>query len=222
MLHNINYRTMPYHYWKGIAYSILIAFTIASFAGCMISSPAPSDKSMHPTSTNLATSWSILEQRSIHIPTLAKGKPCPITNDNVLPYFGFTGTNAPITAGYTDLPFTKIPTPVVGKISNEDWLSQKVLWVIQKSYEGPILIRGRQIDGTYALRFNGGLNQMYSTTSLDAAPLLTELRLLGSTQYDSPNGWASNTRVQAPGCYIYQIDGLNFSGYFIFRAVFEH
>ncbi len=208
---------------RPLGYYILPILTITMLiTGCTTVTPGPPNTTIRPTPPTLADAWNTLEQRLLRLPTLAPGKSCPTTNDNVLPYFGFTNANAPIIAGYTDLPFVAVQTPVVGTTYNKDWFLQKVLWMIQKPYQGPVLIRGHQIDGPHALRFNGGLDQMNDNGNVSATPLLTELRLLGSDQYDSPAGWATYTRLQTPGCYIYQIDGSNFSGYFIFQAIFQH
>ncbi len=89
------------------------------------------------------------------------------------------------------------------------WSGQKVLWIARPSYRGPVLIRGRQLDGPHELRFEGGLNPA------------RELRLTSVGGY-SPGGWQnrpSYTRLRAPGCYGWQVDGTTFSRVVIFRAV---
>jgi hypothetical protein len=85
----------------------------------------------------------------------------------------------------------------------------KVLWAVDTPhYSGVVLIRGHQLDGLNELRFDNG----------DMPP--TELRI---TPFPgTPDGWTgqpSYTRVRAPGCYAYQIDGLTFSKHIIFEAV---
>jgi hypothetical protein len=52
-------------------------------------------------------------------------------------------------------------------------------------------------------------------TGMEPAP---ELRIEASA---TANGWRnqpSYTRLEAPGCYMYQVDGLNFSEAIIFEA----
>jgi hypothetical protein len=96
------------------------------------------------------------------------------------------------------------------------WGGANLLWVITSGNSGPVVIRGRQIDGPNGLRFNGGLDQDYE--DWNAAPLLPELRLLWSDQAGS---WGSYVRLQAPGCYAMQIDGVSFSEVIVFQAVMD-
>jgi hypothetical protein len=77
-------------------------------------------------------------------------------------------------------------------------------WAVSPDYAGPILIRGRQIDGSEVLRFGpeatGGLTD--------------ELHLAGSGEVPNSGGWRSwglETFLRKPGCYAVQIDGWNFS-----------
>jgi len=73
-------------------------------------------------------------------------------------------------------------------------------------YQGPVLIRGRQVGGPAAVGFGEG------HTPYD------ELQLLGKAMGAPPGEWPSFTRVQAPGCYAYQVDGTSFSKVIVFRA----
>jgi hypothetical protein len=90
------------------------------------------------------------------------------------------------------------------------WSGQKVLWIVRPSYAGPVLIRGHRIDGPQGLGFGEG-----------HVPS-DELRLTASQASDSGwsgRMWPSYTRLRAPGCYGWQIDGTNFSTVIVFRAV---
>ena len=89
-----------------------------------------------------------------------------------------------------------------------DWSGNKVLWVARR-YRGPVLIRGRQLDGPNELRF--GLSHVPGR----------EMRL-SSVGGRSPGGWQnrpSTTRLRVPGCYAWQVDGTTFSRVIVFRAV---
>jgi hypothetical protein len=99
-----------------------------------------------------------------------------------------------------------------------DWGGQKVLWRILPSYQGPVLVRGRRVDGPNELRFNGGIDEQAGYASLADAPLLAELRLQTTTT-EATSNWSSYVRLRAPGCYGVQVDGLPFSASVIFRAV---
>jgi hypothetical protein len=91
------------------------------------------------------------------------------------------------------------------------WKAARVEWVASGSYRGPVLIRGARTDGSGAIGFGEG-----------HVPA-DELQLLQSgQQVPKPAGggraWLSFTRVRAPGCYAYQIDGTSFSRVITFRA----
>jgi hypothetical protein len=84
-------------------------------------------------------------------------------------------------------------------------------WTSASSYRGPVLIRGRRIDGPGAIGFGEG-HVPYD-----------ELQLLDSSQGSSspPGGgrqWLTITRARTMGCYAYQVDGTSFSEVIVFRA----
>ena len=91
-------------------------------------------------------------------------------------------------------------------------MGQKVLWFVSPTYRGPVLIRGRQLDGPYRVRFERG----------NVPPL--ELRIASSEsvtwtgQPTGARGRPSYTRLRALGCYGYQVDGTDFSIVVTFRA----
>jgi hypothetical protein len=84
----------------------------------------------------------------------------------------------------------------------------KVLWVIDPAYEGPVLIRGRRLDGPGTLWFQLGGDQS----------ALPEMQLQPAT---SPawRDWPSATLLTKAGCYAWQVDGTSFSITIVFRAV---
>jgi hypothetical protein len=89
------------------------------------------------------------------------------------------------------------------------WLGRKVLWIAAPAYAGPVLVRGRQLDGKDEVRFGAG-----------PAPV-AELQLDTATSSGSAalwRDWPGYTRVRAPGCYAYQVDGSNFSIVIVFQA----
>lgn len=101
------------------------------------------------------------------------------------------------------------------------WGGVKVLWVIGASYTGSVLIRGHQLDGSHEVRFNGGLDQLFLeyANDLAAVPPLPGLRLVRVSTDTGWTDWPSETRLQAPGCYAYQVNGLTFSEVIVFQAV---
>jgi hypothetical protein len=88
----------------------------------------------------------------------------------------------------------------------------KGFWAASSDYQGPVLIRGRQIDGTESLKFGPA----------EAHRLVDELRLSGNGEQLGDDGWrvwGLKTFLRAPGCYAVQIDGFNFSTTIVLRGV---
>ncbi len=191
---------------------LVIAIAIG-IAGCATTTPVPSNTVGTPTAMTEAEVWKILEQRPLHVPTLVSSQHCPSTRAQVMPYFGFTSGQAFVYPRLDTIPFASAQKFANGNPNNGGWGGQKELWLIQPPYNGLVLIRGHQLDGSNPVQFNGGIDQDGSITF----PLLTALRLEGN----APSSWPTYTRLRAPGCYIYQIDGLTFSGYLIFQATFS-
>jgi hypothetical protein len=88
------------------------------------------------------------------------------------------------------------------------WSGNKVLWIVAPVYRGPVLIRGGRLDGPEGLRFNLGVDPP-SQLWMDAVP-----DYVSSDWRNEP----SLTRIQAPGCYAYQVDGQGFSEIIVFEA----
>ena len=86
----------------------------------------------------------------------------------------------------------------------------KAMWAIDPRYVGPVLVRGRQLDGSDVLKFEKGEPGFSDYTR---AHPTTELHESGG--YIHP----SVPRVQTLGCYSYQVDGIGFSYSIVFRAV---
>jgi hypothetical protein len=89
------------------------------------------------------------------------------------------------------------------------WVINKVLWGVRRSYRGPVLIRGGQVDGTHRMLFYG--NSGPEEWSTHGAP---ELRFTG--RYGAR---ASEFLVPTAGCYGWQIDGVGFSRVLVFKVV---
>ncbi len=170
--------------------------------------------------------WKMLEDRPLRLPTLAPGAACPVTrgafvNQNVGVAVGQPPVYALYNVGSSAEGVLRYSTAAAFGAASSAWGGQSVLWAIRPEAFGPVLVRGRQVDGPNALRFNGGVDQLGYVGSWSAAPLLPELRLLGSYDTVSWFYWGSFMRLSAPGCYAYQVDGLTFSYVFIFQAVPE-
>jgi hypothetical protein len=153
------------------------------------------------------TDWDSL-RRPLHLPALEEGAFCPRSEGKrFAPQLGFGPGNGPVH------PASLGPDGVMnygGGREDGGWFYLKVLWAATPDYAGPILVRGRQLDGLHEVRFEGG------------ADPVREMRLENGGVIVGASGlrnWPSYTRVRVPGCYAYQVDCLDFSEVIVFQAV---
>jgi hypothetical protein len=152
----------------------------------------------------------------LHIPALQAGESCPVSRlRTVSPDFGPGLGDGPVyPVGFTErsVLLFEYPPHKRSVFAGSKWSGQKVLWISDPKYEGPILIRGRQLDGRNEVRFGHG-------GDLKPRPELAfesgEAVGVAGDWWDFP----SYTRLRAPGCYAYQVDGDGFSDVIVFRAV---
>jgi hypothetical protein len=156
--------------------------------------------------------------RPLHLPRLMPGAKCPVSgvdqrvNWKPINIFGGSGIGpGPVYPGLggsagqvTVMQDTQYGGP---------WLGGKLFWYVAPSYRGPVLIRGRQLDGTHIMRFNGRKLpppelriHSYDSVGWDGQPV-------GS------RGVASSIRVLTGGCYGVQLDGTRFSRVVVFRVI---
>ncbi len=64
----------------------------------------------------------------------------------------------------------------------------------------------------------GGLDQEDYTGPVEVEPLLTELKIAGNANASPWVNWLVYIRLQAPGCYAMQVDGLSFRYVIVFQA----
>jgi hypothetical protein len=151
--------------------------------------------------------------RSLKVPRLQQGAVCPVSSvakDVDFHRFGIADGYGPGPAYPVGIHAGRLPVAWRTGAFSGAWGGQKVLWWVHPSYRGPVLIRGRQLDGPYRVRFDRGT----------LPPV--ELRIgrgVSDGVSDPGRGRPSYTRVRAPGCYGYQIDGTSFSRVIVFEAV---
>jgi hypothetical protein len=92
-----------------------------------------------------------------------------------------------------------------------EWSGTKRVWLVDDRYTGRILVRGHQLDGPNEVRFVSG------RPGFTAEKLLNPVREHRFEWGDQP----SLTRLRAPGCYAYQVDGRTFSYRIVFEARIE-
>jgi hypothetical protein len=153
-------------------------------------------------------------RRPLEVPKLSVGTPCPVSDSReISPAFApglGPGPVYPVGLGAdATLPFEYPPAPN-SQFAGSEWGGEKTLWIADPDYTGPILIRGRQVDGPSEVRFDVG-----------AGKPLDELQLPPDYAADYSGGWRnfpSHTRLRTAGCYAYQVDGDGFSIVIVFRA----
>lgn len=153
--------------------------------------------------------WDTLRARPLNLTPIAAGNTCPADTAKVVnPAFGAAlGSGPAYPIGFA----TNGVYDYSGTVREGDWYLVKVLWTADPAiYNGPILVRGGQLDGTDELRFGPG------ETPATELQLDMEKELAGRTG-DWPD-WPGYTRLKGPGCYAYQIDGTSFSRVITFKA----
>jgi hypothetical protein len=166
----------------------------------------------------LTFDWSFL-RRPFHLPEPTPGSPCPTSEQTgsldrfepglTLPAWG-PGPAYPTGLGTGPTPALGYFFPVEPTVyGTTDWGETKALWIIAPPNRGQMLIRGRQLDGPNELRFEDGVPGF---TAFKALHPVTELHIRSDGDHPAV------TRVRAPGCYAYQVDGLRFSYDTVFEA----
>jgi hypothetical protein len=176
--------------------------------------PAPPSTRNGATSVPTDSAIEALRSRSLNLPTLTDGEPCPVTtvwtspSTDLGPLLG--DGPARVGLGNVDGAATLTIAPAANFGSTE-WGGNKVLWALDASNEGPALIRGKELGGPNEVRFNGGAEP---SRELVLDPTVRSTPLEG--------GWIdfpASMRVRTPGCYILQIDTESGTTTLIFEAV---
>ncbi len=150
-----------------------------------------------------------LRSRPLQLIKIEAGSQCPSAHPRqVNPDYGVAVGEGPVYAagfGNDGVLSITFPAPTETPFYGSAWSGTKVLWFVDPAYQGPVLIRGGQLDGPNSVRFNTGAD-LPSELWIDAA---------GSSNWRSQ---ATYTRLRLPGCYMYQVDGTNFTETIIFEA----
>jgi hypothetical protein len=151
-------------------------------------------------------------RRLLAFPEVRAGADCPSTNSRPFDNGQFVGLAfgdgpvQPVIAGA----FVKPSGLVFRAFDPSGWYVAKTGWIASPDYEGPILIRGRQLDGPHKVALGG-------------APALVDPQLGPGPTLNGTGGWREwpgGTWLRTPGCYAWQIDGTSFSRIVIFKATF--
>lgn len=157
------------------------------------------------------TVWDTLAQRPLRLPRMEPGEACRRTHARrVHPHWGIAldGGEPPY-----PLPF---PTGAIDQTRSDGarngWRFHKTIWLGPPGFFGPVLVRGRQLDGQDEVRF------AYALTD---PPPVRELRL--EFVLENLDQWRQGvgmryTLVRRSGCYAFQVDGVDFSRTLIFET----
>jgi len=152
-------------------------------------------------------------KRRLRLPTVQAGRPCPASAGVSVNNSFFVGVALgrgpvhPIPAADGDLRHGVVV--LSSHTGRPGWLAFKTLWFSEPSYQGPFVIRAKRLDGSGPVAFG-------ETPTL--APLVVpagETLNSGAGYRTAPGG----TWVKTPGCYGWQIDGLNFSNVIVVNAL---
>jgi hypothetical protein len=158
-----------------------------------------------------AIDWPALH-RPLHLPR-ASGGHCPVSRratEITAARFGVAGAlgSGPV---YPMLPSASLDVRYrPHEWGRGPWAGEKVFWLVHPRYRGPVLIRGRRLDGKAWIRFDGGPEPR------------PELRIwpgestTWSGQAPGSRGRPSYVRARVPGCYGVQTDGVTFSRVVVF------
>lgn len=157
--------------------------------------------------TTSAVSYSLTDQLDLHstvldLPYLAAEEACETTaaGDALPGVVAQTYGTGPVYATLGSLDGT---VTLDGSSEYNGWYYVKVLWSVTPDYTGPVLVRGRQLDGKHVVLFGPD----------EPAPSGRQLTALafppGSARDDQAARFlASAVLVPAPGCYALQVDAL--------------
>jgi hypothetical protein len=153
-----------------------------------------------------------LRATPLQVPTLAAAEACPVSPvREPLPGFWMLGTGS---VGLAVDPDGVLQ--ISGGANQDGWHGAKGLWVVTSDYQGPVRVRGQQLDGPHEVRFMARRSlepmEMYIPDSGTAfSPWV-------------PEGWRIAPSVvyfRAPGCYAVQFDGLGSTEILVLRAEAE-
>jgi hypothetical protein len=176
---------------------LALMVTLAGCAGRADTSPQLSPTGPAASSPS-ADPFAALRRPWAH-PPIPSGAACPVTTEvqSPDPELGpLLGTGPARAAGLGAGAVLEYVSPTAGATwRDRSWGGQKVLWAVDPAELGPVLIRGRRLDGPGEVAFED--------------PAQPELHLNTSSYEGQGGGWRDNpsyTRLKAPGCYVYQVD----------------
>jgi hypothetical protein len=191
---------------------LLLLLTIVLVSGYSLPGSSGGGRTS-PTPTPTLVEGSELRSRPLHIPSIAPGAPCPTVAGRTFKQgLGPGQGDGPVYA-FGQASFGQdgvLRYAPAANFRSTEWGGDRTIWAVTPTYQGLVLIRGRQADGSNVVRFEEG-----------ALPI-DELLFNAESDPNANEGWVyqtSYTRLRSPGCYGFQVDGPDFSYVIIFQAV---
>ena len=157
--------------------------------------------------------WMGLRGRPLDLPHVEPGAACPVTprqpraSKPPSAHDYYVLGNGPIYPNVTALGEDTSIRLKPHMLRANGWYVEKVPWLNDSSYVGPVLIRVRQLDGNSEAQMDMENERPRPDVALDAA---------------APGYfWPGATYLRGPGCYAYQVDGNGFSYVLVFKAVLD-
>jgi hypothetical protein len=97
----------------------------------------------------------------------------------------------------------------LGPSSAPGWGALKTVWLSQPAYQGPVLVRGRQLDGSGAVRVGG-------------VPTTKQFVLPAGPEVNGGDGYRPGIAyvwLRRAGCYGFQVDGIGFSHHVVVLVI---
>jgi len=151
----------------------------------------------NPSSLHRQTQGDVhkLYSRSLSLPTLAAGASCPISPEQVVGSGQLSKRNEPFQGAGS------WPVFLTGQ---DQWFAGEAAELeISPEYLGPLVVRGRQLDGQ---------------SGLPLEPAGTQgIEIAATTDSSAWRQWSGRVPANAPpGCYGLQADGFNFTSQIVF------
>jgi hypothetical protein len=205
-----------------IAVSLPIATIAASaIAGVALLLSAEEARTPRPASTTQPDPFAKLRARPLRLPARRRGN-CSLSPQlsraTELPGIP---AEAGLGAGPVYVAFPAIPRVLDlfppernSPLEKSRWRSAETVWVSEPAYDGPVLVRGRQLDGANRIGFGTRVSperelRLPAGSWVEGRPLRAWGRRLHTRK-----GWRvalAYVRIRAEGCYAFQVDGESFS-----------
>jgi hypothetical protein len=163
--------------------------------------------------------WHRLASRRLRLPRITPGAPCPTTAHHApaSDHHLYVIDEGRLTSGqvYGQGPvYALIHNPQAVRLWSRwhgigSWYATPIAWTVDNRYRGPVLIRGRQLDGPARMQFQTAV----------PGPRRVSVRLRPPRPSQPRRSLTTEIRVPGPGCYGWQIDGDGFSQAIVLHLV---